>query len=83
MQIFDAKNVNHSVWSNGKLTKSSSGKSHGSRSISCIAYSEDLDVIAYSGVQGKIIVLDQSTKSLIGEIEGHKHEIIMLKFYDK
>ena len=59
MQIFDAKNVNHSIWSNGQKSKSTSNKSAGSRSIGCIAYSEDLDIIAYSGVQGKIYVLDQ------------------------
>ena len=45
MQTFDAKNVNQSVWNSGKLQKTA-----GSRSIGCIAYSPDLDVIAFSGV---------------------------------
>jgi len=83
MEIYDAKNINHSMWSNGNLSRQSAGKSGGSRSISCIAYSQDLDIIAYSGVQGKIFVLDQSTKYKIGQIEGHKQEVVMLRFFDK
>jgi hypothetical protein len=53
IEIYDAINVNHSVWDNGK-TKAKSGGG----SISTVCYSEVLDIIAYAGVSGKIYVLD-------------------------
>ena len=57
IEIYDAINVNHSVWDNGKLKLKSGGGS-----ISRVCYSEALDIIAYAGVSGRIYVLDQTTK---------------------
>ena len=47
-----------------------------------MVYSEALDIIAISGVSGKIFILDQETKINKGTIEAHSNEIVMLKFYD-
>lgn len=78
IEIYDAINVNHSVWDNGKLKQKSGGGS-----ISTVCYSEALDIIAYAGVSGKIYVLDQTTKNSNGQIQAHKSEIITLSFYDQ
>lgn len=48
-----------------------------------MCYSEALDIIAYAGVSGKIFVLDQTTKNSNGQIQGHKGEVIALRFYDQ
>ena len=49
-----------------------------------MAYSEKLDLIAYGGAQGKIHVLDQSTKNKKeSAVDAHPMEIILLQFYDK
>jgi WD40 repeat protein len=77
IEIYDAINVNHSVWDNGKLKIKSGGGS-----ISTVCYSEALDIIAYAGVSGKVYVLDQTTKNSNGQIQAHKGEVIMLRFYD-
>jgi len=53
LEIFDPINLNHSIWDNSKsMKKESSG------SISTVAYSEALDIIAYAGVSGKIFIID-------------------------
>ena len=78
IEIYDAINVNHSVWDNGKTRAKSGGGS-----ISTVCYSEALDIIAYAGVSGKIYVLDQTTKNPNGKIQAHKGEVIMLRFYDQ
>jgi hypothetical protein len=77
IELFDAVKINYSVWDNCKAGKTKSGSSGGG-SISTVCYSESLDIIAYAGVSGKIFILDQTTKMLNGQIEAHKHEIIML-----
>lgn len=77
IEIYDAIHVNHSVWDNGKLNLKSGGGS-----ISTVCYSEGLDIIAYAGVSGKIYVLDQTTKNSNGQIQAHKGEVIMLRFFD-
>ena len=83
MEIFDPVNVNISVWDNCKGSNKSGQKSISGGSISTVSYSEALDIISYGGVSGKIHILDQTTKKPKGIIDAHKHEIIMLKFYDK
>lgn len=83
MEIYDAVNVNISIWDNCKGHNKDGKKSVSGGSISTVSYSEALDIIAYGGVSGKIFILDQTTKKPKGKIEAHKHEIIMLKFYDK
>ena len=50
-------------------------------SIICLTYSEQIDMIAFGGVSGKIILLDQKSRQVKGTIEGHKSEIKMLKFF--
>ena len=77
IEIFDAVKINYSVWDNCKAGTKKTGTSGGG-SISCVCYSDALDIIAYGGVSGKIYVLDQTTKLQNGQIEAHKHEIIML-----
>jgi|TARA_B110000285_G_scaffold234314_1_gene310813 hypothetical protein len=58
LEIFDPISINHSIWDNSKnMKKESSG------SISTVAYSEALDIIAYAGVSGKIFIIDQTTKN--------------------
>lgn len=83
MEIFDPVNVNVSVWDNCRGQTKSGQKAVSGGSISTVSYSEALDIIAYGGVSGKIYILDQTTKKPKGIIEAHKHEVIMLKFYDK
>jgi hypothetical protein len=50
--------------------------------ISAIAYSIQLDVIALGSVTGIINFMNQSTKLHQGEIAAHTSEIATLKFYD-
>ena len=85
MEIFDSVTVNVSVWDNDQYRKKFMGNNQkGGGSISTVCYSKELDIIAYGGVSGKIFILDQTTKkmNLNDQIDAHKHEIIMLKFYD-
>jgi hypothetical protein len=61
IEIFDAVKINESVWDNCKQSNSKKSGSSGG-SISCVCYSDALDIIAYGGVSGKIHILDQTTK---------------------
>jgi hypothetical protein len=61
MEIFDGKTINQSIWDNHKQLKSKSSHINSSvphGSISCLAYSESRDVIAFSGVKGTIYIID-------------------------
>lgn len=81
IQIYDAINVDHSVWDNGlalRQQRQSNPTSRGDGSITTIAFSERLDLLAYGGAQGKIHVLDASTKSKKESVDAHPAEIIML-----
>jgi hypothetical protein len=63
IEIFDAVKINQSVWDNCKAVGGNKKLgSTGGGSISCVCYSDALDIIAYGGVSGKIFVLDQTTK---------------------
>ena len=62
IEIFDAVKINQSVWDNCKAVGGKKPGSTGGGSISCVCYSDALDIIAYGGVSGKIFVLDQTTK---------------------
>lgn len=79
IEIYDTILIRNIVWNNF-MSKVRSIKDCGS--ISAIDYSDDLDVIAFGGVSGKIHFIDQTTKKYNGYIKGHNHEIKMLKFYD-
>lgn len=61
IQIYDAINVEYSVWDNGvvmRQQRQANPNARGDGAISTVAYSEKLDLIAYGGAQGKIHVLD-------------------------
>ena len=50
--------------------------------IDCLDYSEQLDLIAFGGIQGKVGVLDSTTLSFKGMHHAHLCEITSLYFYD-
>jgi hypothetical protein len=50
--------------------------------IDCLDYSEQLDLIAFGGIQGKVGVLDSTTLSFKGMHPAHLCEITSLYFYD-
>ena len=60
MEIYDAVNINQSVWPEQIRTNNSRQKSknykHGA--ISSVCYSDALDIIAFGGVSGKIYIMD-------------------------
>lgn len=62
IEIFDAVKINQSVWDNCKSVAGRKPGSTSGGSISCVCYSDALDIIAYGGVSGKIFVVDQTTK---------------------
>lgn len=82
LEIYDAVNVNISVWAKFKRVvqnkKGKQSQSQNTGSISTVCYSDSLDIIAYAGVSGKIFIIDQTTKNQIGTIEAHKFEIVYL-----
>ena len=54
------------------------------QTINCIDYSEDLYLIAFGGVHGKIGVLDSTTMSFIGMFDAHANvEVSAIYFYKK
>ena len=67
MEIYDAVNVNQSLWPTQRKPrpissdKRQSYYKHGP--ISTVCYSDALDIIAFSGVKGIIYILDQETKN--------------------
>lgn len=52
-------------------------------SVTHIDYSEKMDLIAFSGGQGKLGVLDGTSKMEIGLVQAHPDEIVNVSFYDQ
>jgi hypothetical protein len=79
MEIFDNCDLN-SIWSNKE--EMSGLKGRGKMSVTHIDYSEKMDLIAFSGGQGKLGVLDGTSKLEIGMVQAHPDEIVNVSFYD-
>lgn len=57
-------------------------RKHCVSTIDCLDYSEELDLIAFGGISGKIGVLDSCTLSFKGLYEAHDCEVMSLNFHD-
>lgn len=65
-----------------RVIKAASGKKC-VETVDCLDYSNALGLIAFGGVQGKVVVLDSTTLSFTGLYEAHNCEVEALYFYDE
>ena len=64
------------------MLKKKSSKGGSKVTINCLAFADNLDMIIFGTVLGKIGVLDSSTMSFIGIFDAHTTEIANL-YYNK
>lgn len=80
MEIFENCDF-RSIWSN--KSEMSEGKGRGPMSLTLLDFSEEMDMIAFAGGQGKFGALDATSKKKIGVVQAHSDEIVSIGFYDQ
>jgi hypothetical protein len=79
MEIFENCDF-RSIWSNKQEMSEHRGR--GPMSLTLLDYSEQMDMIAFAGGQGKLGALDATSKKRIGVVQAHPDEIVTIGFYD-
>ena len=78
LQIYDAMEFKPS-W----CTSNNDRKGSSQSTISCLDYSINLKIVAIGGVEGRIVFIDPSAKTINGSLNAHTSEVMDIYFYDK